>query len=630
MELHSFKRHLISEPDRLIAAVFAMIGLSGLTLTLLGGRSFVIQASIIAFASILYLVLSQRKKEKTQPTSFPAIALAPVFLGVFGMGVLAYLYLPFNVTLGLAIISFSGTLILVQICIMDPVRIFGHKALILAETFLLSLFLRLLPSLSNPGFPGIDPWGLSATSVEILKMGRAMPHSTYGDFPIYNILVSVGSIMTSIDARTSTLLMIGFAQAFSIFFVYLVAKAVWNYNVGLIASLFYALTPSSIFWGAYPIPMSIGITLTIFLTGLLLQSAKSGSSLPYRSLACLLVITVVLTHTITSVIIIVILVAMALSTYLLKLTYKPLSSQDILLRSTPKFNVIAILAFFSTLAYWVYVATGFFSTTAVSLASILGVYYPKDFIIPSYVVPVSLIKLFFDDLGLITFYSFAVVGLFLVFSRGETKSAFFILAMTGVLYGVSVLLPFLGIVSGSSILLERWEPFLFAFLVCLSARALQYIRSRFSIRTAVAVFVIVGVLMIPSVVSYNPENLDRYFSPTFFLSSEISAAEWTKGCLSSQDIASDARYSVVLGREAKDFGHQIISGNITQVVKSLPNTVLLVSTYSFRGGRIIYSYERETLGWGGATLKLPYDIDSFLDNPYYNRLFSNGIVNSYG
>lgn len=624
------KRRVVSEPDRLLATLFAGIGFSVLVLTLLGGKSFVIQASIVAFPSILYLGLSKRRKELKQLTNFPIVFLAPAFLGVLGTGVLAYLYSLFDVTLGVVIIALSGVILMIQICLMGSARSIAHRALILGEIFFISLALRLLPSLSNPGFPGSDPWSLSTTSVKILETGRIMPFFTYGEFPIYNILISMGSIVGSFDVRVATILMVGFAESLSVFFVYLMAKWVWGHSTGLIASFFYALTPSSIFWGAYPIPMSIGITFFIFLTGLLLQSAKSDSALPYHSLGCLLVVTIVLTHTITSAIMIVILVTMSLSTYLLKIRYRLSSLQDMLLRGVPKFNVIAILAFLSTLAYWVYVATGFFSQTSVTLASILGVYYPKEFTIQAYVVPVSLIKMFFEDLGLITLYSLAVVGLFLAFSRGETKRAFIILTITGTFYGVSVLLPFLGIIYGQTILTERWEPFLFAFLVCLSARALQYIRSCFSIRTAVAVFAIIGVLIIPSVVSYNPENLGRYFSPIFFLSSELNVAEWAEGHVSSRDIASDLRYSVVLGKGTKDFGHQIISGDITQVVTSLPNTDLLVSKYSFQGGRIVVPIERKTFGWGGVTLELPYNLDSFLDSPYYNRFLSNGVVTFYG
>ena len=628
---HSFKKHLISEPDRLIATLFTGIGLLGLTLTLLGERSFVIQASMIAFPSIFYLALSKQKKEGSQQARFPAMILVPAFLGILLIGMLVYLYSLSEFTLGLSIISLSGVIILIQICLMGSALLFRQKSLVLLEIFLLSLSLRLIPSFSNPGFPGIDPWVLVTSSNQILEMGHILPYFTYADFPIYNLLVSVGSLVTFADVRTTTLLLVGFIEAFSIFFVYIIAKAVWNSSTGLLASLFFALTPSSIFWGAYPIPMSIGITQAIFLTSLLFQNVKSNhSKRAYRSLACLIVAVTVLTHTITSTIIILVLVAMTLSTYLLKYRDKLWSSSDMLMRNIPNFNVITVLALLSTLAYWVYVATSFFSTTVITFASILGVYYPKEFIPESYVLPVSLIDLFFNDLGLIALYSLAMVGLFLALSREGAKSAFILLIITGALYGVSVLLPLVGIVSGGVILVERWEPFLFAFLVCLSASALQYIKSRFSIRTAVVIFAIIGVLMVPSVISYSPENLDRYFSPIFFLSSELAAADWAKGHLSSQDIASDARYSVVHGKGTKDFGHQIISNNITQVVSSLPNTVLLVSAHSFQGGRIIYSYERETFGWGGATLKLPYDINSFLNNPYYNRFFSNGIVNSYG
>jgi len=625
-----YKKYLTNKSDELVAIVFSVVGLLGLILTLLGGRSFVKETIIVAFSSILYLALSRHKKEKTQSTDHSITAFALAFLGVLGMGVLVYLYSSFDVTLGAVIIALSGVILMIQICLMDSARFLAHRALILGEIFFISLVLRLLPTLTNPGFPGIDPWVLSESSAKISETGYVRSYFAYAIFPIYNILVSMASIVSSFDIRVATLLMIGFTESLSVFFVYIIAKCVWGHSSGLIASLFYALTPSSIFWGAYPIPMSIGITFVIFLTSLLLQSAESDSALPYRSLACLLVIVIVLTHTIASVIMIVILVVMALSVYLLEIKYGLSPFQGMLLKRIPKFNVIAILAFSSTLAYWTYVAYSFFSSTVITLASVLSLYYPKESIIQSYVVPTSFVKVFFDDLGPTTLYTLAMVSLFLVLSRREAKSAFFILAITGTLYGISVLLPLLGIVSAGTILPERWEPFLFAFLVCLSARALQYIGSRFSIRTAAAVFAIIGIMIVPSVVSYNPENLDRYFSPIFFLSSELVAADWAKGYLSFQDIASDVRYSVALGREARDFANYIISGNVTYVVKSLPNTILLVSNHSFQGGRIICSYERETLGWTGATFKLPYNIDSFLDNPYYNRFFSNSIVNSYG
>ena len=620
------KQSFTERPDMLIAFVAAVIGLVGLTLTLIGKGSFIIQASIIAFPSLLYLILSRHKKGGDIPkVDFPVMSLFPVFLGIMCVGVLLHLYVPSNAMLGISIISFGGVIILVQIHLMG----FKHKTLVIAETFLLTLLLRLLPSLSNPGLPGSDPWALSSTSMEILETGHVLPSSAYGNFPIYNILIGEGSIISSIDVRTSTLLMIGFAESFSIFFVYLIAKEVWDYRTGLIASLFYALTPSSIFWGSYPIPMSLGIPLFLLLTGLLFKSIGSDLALLYRSLACLVVVLIVLTHTITSVIAIAVLVGMSLSMYLTKIRSRLPSFKD-MAKGIPSFNVIALIALTCTLVYWIYVATGFFSGIAVTVSSILGVYYPKETFIQSYVVPSTLMKMFFDDLGMITLYSLAVVGSFLALAKRETKNALTILTITGVLYVISVIFPSIGIVPSGTILAERWEPFLFAFLVCLSARVLQFIRSSFSFQTVMIIFIVVGLLMIPSVVSYAPENTGRYFSPIYFLPSELDAASWATSHLSSKDLASDGRYSVVLGKGTKDFGHQIISGDIMNVVKAFPNTALLVSKYSFQGGRIIVHKERETFGWSGATLKLPYDLDSFLNDSYYNRFFSNGVVTLYG
>jgi len=622
-----FKRHLIDDPDKVIAAIFAVVGLSVLTLTLLGGKSFVIQASMVAFPSILYLVLSRgRKTIWTTSVSFSIQTLAPVFVGMLGIGTLIYLYS--DVMIGVAIISLSGITIMVQICSMGSAWTLGHRVLVLVETFIVSLALRLLPSFSNPGFIAGDPWSLSTTSIEILETGHMMPSFIYADFPIYNILISIGSTVSSLDVRVSTLLLIGFAQAFSMFFVYLVAKRVWGCGVGLVASFFYAVTPSSVLWGVNIIPMSLGITLTIFLVVLLVLGLGSNHTVSYRSLAVLLVAAIILTHSLTSAVMIMILIAMSVSTYLLSL-WEKLKSFQHGLKNNPKFNIMATLAFVFTLTYWTYVATMFFSTSAVTLFSILGVYYPKETFIQSYIVPVSLLKVLIEDISLISLYSLAVMGFFLVFSKGETKNAFLLLTITGAIFGVSVLLPFMGVISGSTMLAERWEVFLFAFLVCLSARALYYVQERLSIRTALILFIVVGALMIPSTVSYNPENLEKHSRPCYFLSSELFAVNWVKDHLTYQGVASDSRLMFALGAETKTFGHPIISGNITYVIESLPNSVLLVSAYSFRGGRIEVLVKRETFGWGGATLKLPFNIDSFLDNPYYNRYFSNGIVSSY-
>jgi len=623
----SFKIHLIDDPDKVIAAIFAVVGLLVLTLTLLGGKSFVIQASVLAFPSIMYLALSRsRKTTWTTSATFPIATLTPAFFGMLGIGTLVYLY--YDATAGVATISLTGVFIMVQILLMGSAWTLSHRVLVLVETFIVSLALRLLPSFSNPGFIAGDPWVLSTTSIGILETGRMMPYFSYADFPIYNILISMGSMVSFLDVRVSTLLLIGFAQSFSLFFVYLIAKRVWDCGVGLVASFFYAVTPSSVLWGVIPIPMSLGITLTIFLAALLVLGPESNHAKSYRSLAVLLVATITLTHSLTSAVMVLILIAMAVSPYLLSL-WKKLESSQHGLKFSQKFNTIAALALVFTFTYWTYVATTIFSGSAVTLFSILGVYYPKETFIQSYIAPVSLLKVLIEDLSLILLYFLAAMGLFLVFSKGETKNAFLHLTITEAIFGVSVGLPFLGITSGSTMLSERWEAFLFAFLVCLSARTLYYVRGKLSVRTALILFVIVGALMIPSTALYNQENLEKHWRPSYFLSSELFAGKWVKDHLTYQDVASDSRLKFALGTETKNFGHQIISGNITYVIESLPNSVLLVSAYSFRGGRIEVPVEREVFGWGGANVKLPYNIDSFLDNPYYNRYFSNGIVSSY-
>lgn len=82
-----FKKYVTSKLDRLIAVIFVLMALLGLTLTLVGCGSFVTQASMVALPSLLYLASSWRGKAiEIQPANFelmPLLRVSKLFPNTF-------------------------------------------------------------------------------------------------------------------------------------------------------------------------------------------------------------------------------------------------------------------------------------------------------------------------------------------------------------------------------------------------------------------------------------------------------------------------------------------------------------------------------------------------------------------
>jgi hypothetical protein len=127
--------------------------------------------------------------------------------------------------------------------------------------------------------------------------------------PLFHIEALISLLITGLNLKDSLVFSIGFMYCIGIFFIFLFARNQTGLKIGLLSSLFIAVNPFHISWGAWLIPTSIGIL--IFSTVLYVINSKINQTAG-NIIIILLTLLLIYVHTLSP-----LLIFLAISAYLI-------------------------------------------------------------------------------------------------------------------------------------------------------------------------------------------------------------------------------------------------------------------------------------------------------------------------
>lgn len=420
------------------------------------------------------------------------------------------------------LIIFLSLLVVVEI-ISLPYNNTVDVGVSIFKILIISVLLRWYIYFQTPTYVGTDPWYHSTIISEILKFGYLPINYSYTKYPIIHILISMGSIITSINIKNSMILTVGIFEIVSLMYIQLVGNFVSSKRNGLLATLLVGVSGYHISWGYYIIPMSLGLgffTLIFYLSvkkGLLgsftknhaqetcnlIQSntaslsflsdlIKNSHSLPKKEtsqkllftlLVLLIVFLIILTHTISTTIT---LLFISIS-YFTSLIYQRFVKNDVD-TSFSSLSLVLIM-FTSSIGYWMY-TSGFLGYIILSIKSAFMI-SEIDPVVASPIL-VSSIERQLNRIELLSFLGFTIIGSMFWILNENLKYIKLVLVVTGaIIISIMFTCIFIGI---DSILPDRWYAFLYVIIANIASVGIFYLASSFEKRS----FKIFSLLIIVS------------------------------------------------------------------------------------------------------------------------------------
>jgi len=362
---------------------------------------------------------------------------------------------------------------------------------------------------------GVDTRFHNAIVSETIAETYIPSGQSYSYFPIFHLLSSSTSILTSLNVYNSIFSSITFLFVLSVVFVFLIGQKLINSKAGLLAALMLVFGDYRIIFGAAPIPMTLGIVLfTIVLHLFIVNTPKP---LYRRTIVFFLLIVLVLTHTIAGFVMLVTLISL----FIWKNINNYLNNISI-----SKFTLlwsVGIAFCVMLLTYWMYAfqcpaGLSFFDQEIYSLHTALTqdaefatgtVEKVSPYISHSY------FEYLLDDLGYLIFLGIGIIGTYIwIKTKDEFKVSFCftMVVLFALLYGFALF----GL---RNILSTRWFSFVYVILALVSAYGIFKLVNLINKKEGIAILVIaiflISFFMITSTVSnddnplYNKEKAYR-------------------------------------------------------------------------------------------------------------------------
>jgi hypothetical protein len=412
----------------------------------------------------------------------------------------------------------------------------GRLFFTLCKMVTIALSLRWSVVLLYPGVVGVDPWEHAKLVGDLLALGHVSPDAgTYYFLPCYHVFTGMTSLITSLGYKYATMLSVNSLQAIAdVLFVFLLGRAAFSQRVGLMAGLVLTVANYHVHMGFWTIPNTMGGTILAVAVYVLLTTRESHP-LTGGLLLMLLMVSLILTHTVSSACMAVLLFTFWLAGRAYAGTYgdRP---------TTPEHSNTALLFTAAMLAYWMLIS-GTIAKFATLLREIFGgpliPYSPQ--VSPQ--APAS--QQVFAYLGVVLFYSLISWGLFYMISKSGNKRSFLLAAGGIALLGVTAAGTIVGV---TSLLVTRWIYFSQVLAVLPIAVTIVLLYGLIGRKVAAVVLpvAVVTILAFFMVISsqVNIDNRAFFDHPrAAFTASELAAMQ-TVGAIWGGPVATDAYGSV--------------------------------------------------------------------------------------
>ncbi len=224
--------------------------------------------------------------------------------------------------------------------------------LLLAEIFLVFMNLVWGVTLKYPlyfGFTDILPHTAMVNS--IIESGHVTNFmDLYQFFPLYHILAATGIIIAGTQVKTGFFIFLGLTYTITLMFAYLFFQIITkDIKVSLLCLLIFSFSKDVVFYGMYMVTRSMAFIFFIIIFYLLIR--KRPLDFEFKSILLIFTLSLILTHQVT-------LVYVSLILIILLIIYRYIYSEkkNLYLKYVTLFII-------SSLAYWLYVAFGFVTTS---------------------------------------------------------------------------------------------------------------------------------------------------------------------------------------------------------------------------------------------------------------------------
>jgi uncharacterized membrane protein len=302
--LYSNSQSRLTKSLRLILPYFLLvISISGISITIILQRFDLTVLGLILVVPLILaaIILLINRKINNYESDLPKYMSHMQFHHLFLINMLIYIvsifilitYTTRPLVYFIFMAMYSGV-ILLQIISQRPKWTDG---LIVFEIILLSLNLIWGVTLKYPLYFGDTDTLVHLRLIEtILQTSHTETYYLdYIYYPIYHILVAVGSEVTGWSIRTVLFITIGIAWQAGIIFAYLIFKKLTNSRtLGLTGCLLFASSSQVIFYGSYAVARSLAFVFMVCWLYLILGKAKK--EIKYLSLSIIIMAAMIMTH----------------------------------------------------------------------------------------------------------------------------------------------------------------------------------------------------------------------------------------------------------------------------------------------------------------------------------------------
>lgn len=503
----------------------------------------------------------------------------------------------------------------------------GTRNLLLGQIFSIFLVLRLSLFQQFPSSVlGGDPLRHMSTMLEIAMLGKTIPGSYYAGFPGMYFASLILSEFTALDIRSSYILALTAFELVGYLFIFLLTKHLTNTRVALLSTLMLSILQTTIRWGWWLTPTTIGLSLLPLLVYCLLQNNRN-SNLQYKIILMFLLSFVIITHTFSTFVFFVIMLLMYVALRWLGLMKRAEHKREAISPLILKDHALIFIFALAFLSYWSFAASqspyqqSFIQEVALSLE-----FGFRINIRTLYVPPLTFPEWVAARAGAASFESLAIFGcLFMISTRHGSLNRFLLsvaaLSLTALTFGLQAL-------NLSELLPLRWLPFADYLTVAAAALAL-YLTALFIRRFGLRRFIL--IIMVSSIAFANvmapeasfdspfatPQNSYRYA----LLASEMEGANFLSHAYNGPVLTDEYfRYDGPLyNLQAVGLTPQQVSSH------SFNNAGLLIfRKYDVSTGLIVFTSSAE------GTMQLPPDYENTLSsNAQLNKIYSSNTLSAF-
>ncbi|MFC1925710.1 hypothetical protein ACFLW2_03320 [Chloroflexota bacterium] len=620
--------------DKAIAlAAILLYGLPGMMVSVARGQYDINFYLVIIIPCLVYLVFRSKLQADAAWKVHHADSIRTVSHIIFIACVTLSVYIAANnlckPSYYFILVLMAAAAIILDVLCLDEKK--GHQHFIaLAKITVLSLSLYAGVYFIFSGVYGGDTWQHNFLTSSISEMGYVPAFSGLGGdyyyyFPCFHILAGETEILTGASTYNSIFLSVGIAYSIIMpIFVFLIGKRLSGVKTGIVAALIVSLADWVILRGIEITPNSMGFLLFIMILYFILCKRMSSA---YMILLLLLSATLILTHTISSFIALIVFVLMATGASLYgRLLGKGSVKAGIFLSWT-----------FVTL-FIVFMMMRWIQSMPSSNVSFLG--DQLRWFIDSFKSQGGIVSTPLDSSGLDYFtrlYSsagylllviFGILGsLILLHARNRSTHGLAAVAAAAALffmiYGFQVF-------NVTTIVLERWYPFLYALLAVLAVHGIFNLSKLFRNQAVKAgALVILPIIILFLMITNANSNSD---SPLFFngsvrigyTESEIDSVNtlWEIGAGTP---VTDIRYAISVP-------FLVGEDNYNQMLKR-DNRVFISRNYYLKHPEWNERYRDKISQGNYAAEGLPYvvlsDYAEELGVDQVPRIYDNGNVSAY-